>query len=77
MVEIVSAILGMAFAALVVRLSIPYVWQSWSINEGTPNPGGIDYRYIVKGLIPLGFVLYFLQSLSETIKYAAAYRSAR
>jgi TRAP-type mannitol/chloroaromatic compound transport system permease small subunit len=76
LVEIISAILGMIFCALVIRLSVPYVWQSWSINEGTANPGGIDHRYIVKGLIPLGFALYFLQSLSEAIKRTAAYRSA-
>ncbi len=36
-----------------------YVWQSWSIGEGSANPGGIDYRYIVKSLIPIGFALFF------------------
>ena len=47
---------------------MPYVWQSWSIGEGTANPGGIEYRYIIKALIPIGFAIYFLQSLSEAIK---------
>ena len=77
LVEIVSAVLGMIFCALVIRLSIPYVWQSFSINEGTANPGGIDHRYIVKALIPAGFALYLLQSLSEAIKYTSALRSAK
>lgn len=76
LVDVITAILGMLLCAVVIKLSIPYVYQSWSINEGTANPGGIDYRYIVKGLIPLGFALYFLQSLSEAIKSYFAYRRA-
>ena len=66
----------MAFSVLVIWLSLPYVWQSWSIGEGTANPGGIEYRYIVKSLIPIGFAIYFLQSFSEAIKSYLAYRAA-
>ena len=76
LVDVITAILGMLLCVLVIKLSLPYVYQSWSINKGTANPGGIDYRYIVKGLIPLGFALYFLQSLSEAIKSYRKYRSA-
>lgn len=76
LVDVVTAILGMLLCAIVIKLCIPYVYQSWSINEGTANPGGIAYRYIVKGLIPLGFALYFLQSLSDAIKSFARYRNA-
>ena len=75
-IDVVAAALGMGLAAAVIWLSIPYVWQSWSIVEGSPNPGGIDHRYIVKALIPIGFILFFLQSLSQAIKSAAALRSA-
>lgn len=75
-VDVITAILGMLLCVIVIKLSIPYVYQSWSINEGTANPGGIDYRYIVKGLIPLGFALYLLQSLSNAIKSCIAYRRA-
>ena len=74
LVETISAILGMLFAAIVIWLSISYVQQSWNIGEGTANPGGIEYRYVVKSLIPIGFTLYFFQSLSEAIKHWRAYR---
>jgi TRAP-type mannitol/chloroaromatic compound transport system permease small subunit len=76
LIEVTTAILGMLLGAIVIKLSLPYVYQSWSINEGTANPGGIDARYIVKGLIPLGFALYLLQSLSNAIKSYIAYRRA-
>jgi TRAP-type mannitol/chloroaromatic compound transport system permease small subunit len=75
-IELVSALLAMAFALIVLWLSLSYVGQSWSIGEGTANPGGIEYRYIVKSLIPIGFALLFVQSLSQTIRGVIALRSA-
>jgi TRAP-type mannitol/chloroaromatic compound transport system permease small subunit len=75
-VEVLTSVLGMALSVIVIWLCTHYVWQSWSIGEGTANPGGIDYRYIVKAFIPIGFALFFLQSLSEAIKSAIALRSA-
>lgn len=76
LVDTISAIISMAFCAIVIWLSIPYVYQSWSIGEGTANPGGIEYRYLVKSLIPIGFAIMLLQSLSEAIKSYIAMRRA-
>ena len=75
-IDILAAFLSMAFCAIVIWLSIPYVYQSWSIGEGTANPGGIEYRYLVKALIPIGFAVLFLQSLSQAVKSTIAMRSA-
>ena len=77
LVDVITAILCMLFALIVIWLSLHYVQQSWNVNEGSANPGGMDYRYVVKSLIPIGFALFFAQSLSETIKSAIAYRSVR
>ena len=76
-VDIAAAILGMVLSILVILLSIHYVMQSWNANEGSANPGGIDYRYIVKSLIPIGFALFFVQSLSQAIKSYDSLRSAQ
>jgi TRAP-type mannitol/chloroaromatic compound transport system permease small subunit len=73
-VDVIAAALAMAFSALVVWLSLPYVAQSWAMGEGSANPGGIDYRYIVKAAIPIGFALLFLQSLAQAIHYTSALR---
>jgi TRAP-type mannitol/chloroaromatic compound transport system permease small subunit len=75
-IDVISAFISMAFCLIVIRLSIPYVYQSWSIGEGTANPGGIEYRYLIKSLIPIGFAILFLQSLSEAIKSTLAMRRA-
>lgn len=74
-VELASALLAMAFAVIVVWLSIAYVGQSWSIGEGTANPGGIEYRYVIKAFVPIGFTLLFVQALSQAIRTALALRS--
>jgi TRAP-type mannitol/chloroaromatic compound transport system permease small subunit len=74
-VEFVSALLGLAISLIVIKLSWAYVMQSWSIGEGTANPGGIEARYILKALIPAGFALLALQSLAQAIQYFRAWRS--
>ncbi|MGE0604345.1 MAG: TRAP transporter small permease subunit, partial [Xanthobacteraceae bacterium] len=43
--EIVTSILSLLVCLIVIRLSIPYVLQSWNYSEGSANPGGIPYRY--------------------------------
>jgi TRAP-type mannitol/chloroaromatic compound transport system permease small subunit len=72
-INVVSAALAMIFSALVVWLSIGFVWQSWVIGEGSPNPGGINALYLIKGMIPLGFALLFLQSLAQAIHSIIAF----
>jgi TRAP-type mannitol/chloroaromatic compound transport system permease small subunit len=75
-VDFVAAVIAIVFSALVIWLSIPYVLQSWSIGEGSANPGGLDYRYVIKAMIPIGFALFLAQSLSTAIRAALAYRRA-
>ncbi len=76
LVELITALLMMAVCAIVVYLSWPYVAYSWNINEESANPGGIPMRYLLKGLIPLGFALLFLQSVAHAIQYFYAWRRA-
>jgi TRAP-type mannitol/chloroaromatic compound transport system permease small subunit len=74
-IDVIAAVLAMAFSALVIWLSVPYVAQSWGMGEGSANPGGIDYRYVVKAVIPISFALLFLQSLAQAIHFVCALRN--
>ena len=49
---------------LIIVTSFKFVYTSWSIMEGSPDPGGIPFRFIVKGTIPAGFCLLLLQGFS-------------
>jgi TRAP-type mannitol/chloroaromatic compound transport system permease small subunit len=75
-VQIVTALLSMAICTILVWLSWSYVAYSWNIGEGSANPGGIPARYVLKGLIPLGFALLFVQSVAELIHSYFAWRKA-
>ena len=49
---------------MIIVTSIKFVYTSWAIMEGSPDPGGIPFRFIVKGTIPAGFCLLLLQGTS-------------
>ena len=66
-VDLVSALLTVAISVLVIWFSLQYVQQSFVIDEGSPDPGGIPHRYLIKGLIPVGFALLLLQAVASAI----------
>ena len=47
-----------------IKTSIPFVLESYHILEGSPDPGGIPYRFILKSCIPVGYTLLLLQGVS-------------
>lgn len=53
---------------LVVATSWHFMLRAFQVGEGSPDPGGIPYRFIVKGFIPLGFSLLLLQGVSLGIR---------
>jgi len=77
LVDFVSALLSVAFALIVIHLSWAYVLQSYSIGEGSPDPGGLPDRYLLKAAIPLGFVLLLLQAMAEALRAGLALFTGR
>jgi len=55
---------------LIISTSLNFVANSFSVMEGSPDPGGIPYRWVIKATIPAGFVLVLLQGVSLGIKSA-------
>jgi TRAP-type mannitol/chloroaromatic compound transport system permease small subunit len=53
---------------LVITTSLNFVQMSFAVLEGSSDPGGIPYRFILKACIPVGFALMTLQGLSLGIK---------
>ena len=77
LVDLLSAVLAMALSVIVIWLSLHYVEQAYVIDEGSPDPGGIPHRYLVKGLIPIGFALLLLQSLANALGCVEKLKSLR
>jgi TRAP-type mannitol/chloroaromatic compound transport system permease small subunit len=72
LVDFLSALLSVAFALVVIDLSWAYVMQSYSIGEGSPDPGGLPDRYLLKAAIPAGFALLLLQAVAEALRAGVA-----
>jgi TRAP-type mannitol/chloroaromatic compound transport system permease small subunit len=66
-VDLVSALLAVAISVAVIWLSLNYVEQAYVIDEGSPDPGGLPHRFLLKSLIPVGFVFLLLQSIAAAI----------
>jgi len=75
-VNILEALICLAVAIIIVWLSIKYVEQSYVIGEKSADPGGLTHRWVLKALIPVGFVLVALQSVAEVVKSVARFRGA-
>lgn len=53
---------------LFIKTGLPFVIKSFQILEGSPDPGGIPFRFILKACIPAGYALILLQGISLGIK---------
>lgn len=45
--------------------------NAWNIREGSPDPGGLPFVYLLKGLIPLSMLLLIVQALISFARAAA------
>jgi TRAP-type mannitol/chloroaromatic compound transport system permease small subunit len=52
------------FTGIVLWASVPFVGRSYAMLERSSDPGGLPFRFLVKGLILLGFALLGLQGLA-------------
>jgi TRAP-type mannitol/chloroaromatic compound transport system permease small subunit len=47
-------------ALLIVYGSYDFVMDAWTSDEISEDPGGLPYRWLIKGMIPLAFVFLLL-----------------
>ncbi|HJS37853.1 MAG TPA: TRAP transporter small permease subunit [Burkholderiales bacterium] len=73
-VDLASSLLVVAIAALFIWFSLHYVQQAYVIDEGSPDPGGLPHRYLLKALLPLGFALLLAQGVAGVLGSLARLR---
>jgi len=56
------------FCLVVIIASWPFVYNAFIYAEGSPDPGGLPYRFLLKASIPLGFLLLMLQGIGNSLK---------
>lgn len=63
------------WCVVVLIVSFDYAMASFSINEGSPQPGGLPALYILKFSIVVGFFLLFLQGIASVLKAVQVIRN--
>jgi TRAP-type mannitol/chloroaromatic compound transport system permease small subunit len=58
------------FAAALFVLTLPYVERSWLIFEGSPQPSGLPFVYLLKTVILIFAVLIGLQGVAQVFRAA-------
>ena len=68
LINIISSLFFiLPFSILIIYIGIDFVHLSFIQNEASSNPGGLEYRYLVKALLPISFVFLTLQALRDTV----------
>ncbi len=76
LINIISAlffVLPLSF--LIIYIGIDFVEMSFVQHEASSDPGGLQYRWIVKALMPLAFIFLSLQALKELISDIKKWKS--
>ena len=64
-------------ALLILFGSLDFVQDSYKIKEISENPGGLPYRYLIKGMIPLSFSLLICTAFGYIVQNINILRNAR
>ena len=66
LINIISSLFFiLPFSFLIIYIGLGFVELSFTQNEASSNPGGLEYRYLVKALLPLSFFFLSLQALRD------------
>lgn len=58
-----AAIFVLPFVSLVAYYGFDFALNAFEMNEGSGDPGGLPYRWIIKSLVPVSFCLMALAAL--------------
>ena len=69
LVNLVGTLVSLVpFCLLVIVSAWPFVHDAFIHGEGSPDPGGLPYRWLLKAAIPVGFGLLLLQGLATALR---------
>ncbi len=66
----------MPFALLILTGSIEYVNDAFITQEISEDPGGLPFRWLIKGMIPLSFSFILLSAFGYILQNIRLYREA-
>lgn len=76
-VDLAASLLTIIVSVVIIKLSLNFVYQAYVMGEGSPDPGGLPYRFLLRSFIPLGFFLLTLQAIAQAIRDTLALAGRR
>ncbi len=65
------------FCLLIIFSSSSFIDIAYHAGERSPDPGGLPYRWLLKSMIPLGFLLLALQAIADSIEIVGRLKPTR
>lgn len=60
-INIIGTVLfALPFTALIVYYGYGYAYEAYELGEGSPDPGGLPHRWIIRAVIPLSSLFVML-----------------
>jgi len=67
LMDIISSLFFiLPFSLLIIYIGVDFAAMSYLQNEASSNPGGLEYRFLVKSLMPLSFLFLSFQAIKDT-----------
>lgn len=65
---LVAIVIAIPCSIFIIKISLPYIDRSFDMMEGSPNPGGMPWRFVPKSFVALGFALILLEGVATAIR---------
>ncbi len=65
---LVAVVIAIPCAIFLIKVSFPYIDRAYDILEGSPNPGGLPWRFVPKSFVALTFALVALEAVATAIR---------
>ena len=76
LINIISSVFFiLPFSFLIIYIGIEFTHLSFIQQESSSNPGGLEYRFLVKSLLPLSFIFLSLQAFRDAIEDFGMWKS--
>ena len=76
-IDLAAALATVVVSVIVIELSFNFVHQAYIMGEGSPDPGGLPHRFLLRAFIPLGFFLLALQAIAQAMRDVLALMAVR
>jgi TRAP-type mannitol/chloroaromatic compound transport system permease small subunit/uncharacterized membrane protein YhaH (DUF805 family) len=76
-IDALAAIALIVISVLIIYMATSFVGQAYVVDEGSPDPGGLPHRWLLRTFIPVGFTILGMQALANLLKTVGSLRRLR